>query len=115
VYASGSDGMVYCLDAADGKEIWKTKAAKRGGVVHSSPVLADGRLWANVNRRIRMISAEPGGYAASVKGGPKLADYTSPAISDGKLYIRDAKAVFCYDLNASANPPAAPKEQPKEK
>jgi outer membrane protein assembly factor BamB len=44
VYFSGSDGFVYCLDAKDGEEVWKVKLAQRGGLIHCSPLVADGKV-----------------------------------------------------------------------
>jgi outer membrane protein assembly factor BamB len=43
-YAAGSDGVIYCLDADSGREIWKAKPDERGGTIHSSPLVADGKV-----------------------------------------------------------------------
>jgi outer membrane protein assembly factor BamB len=87
-------GIAYCLDAKTGAEVWGSQRIK-AGTYSASPVLADGRIY---------ITSEDG-VTTVMTAGPKfevvaennLDDYTlsSIAISDGQLFLRTAKALWC--------------------
>lgn len=94
LYAFDDKGIVYCLDAKTGKTIWGPERIQPA-TYSSSPVLADGKLY---------MSNEDG-QTVVVKAGPKfevlavnqLEGYTlsSPAISDGQLFLRTADWLYC--------------------
>ena len=85
---------MFCLEAGSGKEIYGRQRL-RPGTYSGSPVLADGKIY---------VTNEDG-VTAVVKAGPsfevlaenELDDYTlsSPAISNGQIFIRTAKALWC--------------------
>jgi outer membrane protein assembly factor BamB len=93
-YIVNDKGIARCLDAKTGKEIWGPQRLKPGDY-SSSPVLADGKLY--------VVSEE--GLTTVLKAGPKfevlaensLDDQTlsSPAISDGQIFIRTAQFLYC--------------------
>jgi outer membrane protein assembly factor BamB len=94
-YSVGDKGILWCLDAKTGKEVWGGQRIKPA-IYSSSPVLADGRIY---------ISNEEG-LTTVIKAGPRfevlaendLNDYmlSSPAISDGHIFLRTAK--FLYSI-----------------
>jgi len=94
-YSVNDRGIVWCLNARTGEEIWGGKRV-RPATYSASPVLANGRLY--------IINEE--GLTTVIKAGPQfevlaendLNDYTlsSPAISDGHILIRTAK--FLYSI-----------------
>jgi outer membrane protein assembly factor BamB len=94
-YSVNDRGIMWCLNAKTGEEIWGGKRIKPA-TYSASPVLADGRIY---------ITNEEG-LTTVVKAGPQfevlaeddLNDYTlsSPAISDGHILIRTAK--FLYSI-----------------
>ena len=94
-YTVNDRGIMWCLDAHTGEEIWGSQRLKPA-IYSSSPVLADGKLY---------VSNEDG-LTTVVKAGPKfeilaendLAGYTlsSPAISDGHIFLRTAE--FLYSI-----------------
>jgi outer membrane protein assembly factor BamB len=87
VYVVNDRGIMWCLDAKSGKEIYGRQRL-RSGTYSGSFVLADGKLY---------ITNEDG-MTIVVRAGPKFEvlaennfdDYTlsSPAISDGQIFIR---------------------------
>ena len=93
-YSVSDNGVMWCLDARSGKIIWGGNRLKPGTYT-SSPVLADGKIY---------VSNEDG-LTTVVKTGPvfkilaenPLDDYclSSPAISDGQIFIRTAERLFC--------------------
>jgi outer membrane protein assembly factor BamB len=94
VYVVNDRGIMFCLDARTGKEIYGRQRLSPG-TYSGSPVLADGKLY---------ITNEDG-VTSVVKAGPMFEllaendfdDYTlsSPAISEGQIFIRTAKALWC--------------------
>lgn len=94
LYVTNDRGIVWCLDAKTGKEIYSGQRIKPA-IYSSSPVLADGKLY---------VTSEEG-QVTVLKAGPEfkvlaendMKDYTlsSPAISDGQLFIRTAGYLYC--------------------
>jgi len=93
-YIVDDKGIMRCLDAKSGQEIWGPQRLKPGEY-SASPVLADGKIY---------ITNEEG-LTSVVKAGPKfelLAEnslndvcLSSPAISDGQIFIRTAQHLYC--------------------
>ncbi|MEK6300805.1 MAG: PQQ-binding-like beta-propeller repeat protein [Acidobacteriota bacterium] len=93
-YVVDDRGVMWCLDAKTGQEIWGPQRIKPA-TYSSSPVLADGKLY---------VTNEEG-LTTVLKAGPKfeviaennLNDYTlsSPAISDGQIFMRTAQYLYC--------------------
>ena len=93
VYSINDRGIMYCLDAATGKTVYGPQRL-RNATYSGSPVLADGKIY---------ITDEDG-MTSVVQAGPKFAllaendlvDYTlsSPAVSDGQLFIRTAAYLY---------------------
>jgi outer membrane protein assembly factor BamB len=93
-YIVNDRGIVWCLDAKTGAEIYGQQRIKPGSY-SSSPVLADGKIY---------VTSEDG-LTTVVQAGPKfevlaenpLNDYvlSSPAISDGQIFIRTSGYLYC--------------------
>jgi len=93
-YIVNDRGIVWCLDAKTGQEIYGQQRLKPG-TYSASPVLADDKMY---------VTNEDG-LTSVIKAGPRfeviaenpLNDYTlsSPAISDGQIFIRTAQQLFC--------------------
>ena len=92
-YVVNDKGIMYCLDAKTGVEIYGQQRLKPG-TYSASPVLADGKIY---------VTNEDG-LTTVIKAGPKfevlaenaLNDYclSSPAISEGVIYIRTTSHLF---------------------
>lgn len=93
VYVVNDRGIMFCLDAPTGKEIYGRQRL-RPGTYSGSPVLADGRIY---------ITNEDG-VTSVIKAGPEFQvlaenefdDYTlsSPAVSGGQMYFRTTKFLW---------------------
>lgn len=94
LYTINDRGIMFCLEAKTGREVYGRQRL-RPGTYSGSPVLADGRIY---------ITNEDG-VTSVVKAGPVFEllaendfdDYTlsSPAISEGQVFIRTAGALWC--------------------
>jgi outer membrane protein assembly factor BamB len=99
VYVVNDRGILWCLDAKTGAEIYG-KQRLRPSTYSGSFVLADGKLY---------ITNEDG-LTSVVRAGPKFEilaennfdDYTlsSPAISDGQIFIRTTGALWAIGKRA---------------
>jgi outer membrane protein assembly factor BamB len=93
-YIANDRGIIWCLDAKTGQEIYGQQRVKPG-TYSASPVLADGKIY---------VTNEDG-LTTVIKAGPKfevlaeneLNDYclSSPAISEGQLFIRTTEYLYC--------------------
>ena len=88
-----------CVDLATGKVIWKERAPARGS---ASVVFADGHLIFRYDRgEVLLIEATPEGLA--IKGRFRAPEdegpaWAHPVIHQGKLYLRHANLLHCYDI-----------------
>ena len=93
VYSINDKGIMFCLDARTGKELYGRQRL-RPGTYSGSPVLADGKIY---------ITNEDG-VTSVVKAGPQFLvlsenefdDYSlsSPAISNGQMFFRTTKFLW---------------------
>ena len=93
-YSVGDKGIMWCLDAKSGKQIWGGQRL-RPGTYSSSPVLADGKIY--VSNEDGVTSVVEAGPEFKILAENPLDDYclSSPAISDGQIFIRTAERLFC--------------------
>jgi hypothetical protein len=100
LYMINDRGIVYVFDAKTGKEVYGGQRIKPA-IYSSSPVLADGKIY--------MSNEE--GWTIVLKAGPTfevlaenpLDEFTlsSPAISDGQIFIRTQNHLYCIGKRAS--------------
>ncbi len=84
-------GTAFCYEAATGKVLWQEKLGRH----HASPVLAGGLVFfINDNGEVNVI--RPGtilDLVAKYELGESF--YASPAISDGRIFLRGFKHLYC--------------------
>lgn len=95
LFTTMTTGEVHCIEISSGKIMWVQKM----GAQYSSPVLANGLVY--------MPNDE--GVVTVIKPGPKFESvaknsigekmYASPAISNGRIYIRSFQHLFCIGTN----------------
>jgi outer membrane protein assembly factor BamB len=93
------NGSISCLDAKTGKVQYEAARVPKATTFMSSPVAFEGKI---------LITSEEGDTFV-VQAGPKheilrtnsLGEpvYASPAISDGKLFIRGEKHLYCIETS----------------
>lgn len=97
LYCADMLGNVYCLDATTGKLLWQHTV--KGGVIWSSPLVADGKVYLGVRGKGLMIFADAPEKRIIHEGG-KYVLHTSPAVANGVLYIAAHHAVFALKPTA---------------
>ncbi|MBI1783972.1 PQQ-binding-like beta-propeller repeat protein, partial [Candidatus Sumerlaeota bacterium] len=92
LYMINDKGVGTCFEGTTGNEIWKERI---GGNFSTSPVMADGKLYVTSEEgETVVLEAAP---EFKVVSRNVLDEYTlgSIAVSDGKLYMRTDKTLFC--------------------
>lgn len=99
-YVVNDRGIMWCLDAKTGKEIYGPQRIKPG-TYSSSPVLADGKIY--VTNEEGLTTVVKAGPTFEVLAENPLSDYTlsSPAISDGQIFIRTATNLYAIGKKIS--------------
>lgn len=93
-YIVNDKGIVWCLDAKTGAEVYSQQRIKPG-TYSGSPVLADGKIYAtNEDGLTTVMKAGP---VFEVLAENALNDYSlsSPAISGGQIFIRTSTNLYC--------------------
>lgn len=101
LYSINDRGIVYCLDAKTGAQVYGGQRLKPG-TYSGSPVLADGKIY---------ITNEEG-LTSVLKTGPKFEvlaenafdDYSlsSPAVSGGQIFLRTTGHLYCIGARRRA-------------
>lgn len=93
VFVVTDNGVAYALDAKTGTTIWGPSRLK-SGTYSASPVLADGRVYATNEDGMTTVFKAAATFELLAEN--PLNDYTlsSPAVSDGQIFIRTAKHLF---------------------
>jgi len=90
-------GTAFCYEAATGEVLWQEKLGRH----HASPILVDGRVFfINDNGQVNVI--KPGREfecVATYELGESC--YASPAISDGQVFVRGFRHLFCFGRRKS--------------
>ena len=97
LYGEGG-GRLHCIDFKSGEVMWQEGRPGKGSVAY-----ADGRLYyRNEGGPIMLVEANPKKYVERGRfeqpqrgSGPCWAH---PVIANGKLYLRHADLLFCYDV-----------------
>jgi hypothetical protein len=95
LFTTMTTGEVHCVEVSTGKTMW----VKQMGAQYSSPVLADGLVYMPNDEGVITV-LKPGPKFEQVARNPigeKM--YASPAISNGKIYIRSFQHLFCIGKN----------------
>jgi len=96
IFGTGDPGFLMCLNPKTGKPVWKKKGFEKGGII-----LVDGTIIALDGKGGNLIMAAltPKGYKELGRIKPLGGQsWTAPILADGKLLVRNRKALVCLDL-----------------
>ena len=89
-------GLVGCLSAKTGEQLFQQRLSNAGGV-YASPVVIDGKAYFVTRQNGTFVLDFSG--KGDVLAENKLDDPTdfnaSPAVADGKLLLRSNRALYC--------------------
>jgi outer membrane protein assembly factor BamB len=94
IFILNDRGIMWCRDAKTGAEIWGNQRV-RSGTYSASPVVADNKVY--VVSEDGVVTVLEAGSEFKVLAENDMADYTlsSPAISDGQIFLRTQKFLYC--------------------
>jgi len=101
LYVVKKGGIGSCFDTATGKGMWEKKRIDNLGEYYASPVAADGKIYvAGQNGFVVVLADGPNQktLARNDMGGRQI--IATPAIADGRLFIRTADTLFCISNEA---------------
>ncbi len=82
---------MHCLEAATGKVLWKEPT----GLHHASPVSANGLVYFLNDDGVMHVIKAASTYELVARNELGEKTYASPAISDGQIFLRSFKALYC--------------------
>jgi outer membrane protein assembly factor BamB len=92
-YSVLDEGMLVCLDAKSGEARWEQRLAGR---FRSSLVLVDGLIHATNDQGLTTIfRASPDSFQQVAVNHLNEFCYATPAISNGRLFIRTGENLYC--------------------
>ena len=86
-----TNGQVHCIEAATGTILWKENLGKQ----YPSGVLANGLVYIPNDAGIITVFKPGATYDSISKNSMGETMFASPAISNGKIYLRGTKHLFC--------------------
>ena len=97
-FVVSDSGVAHCFEAASGKLLWQ----ERMGEHHASLVSAEGLVYfLNDNGLTHVVKAD-GKYECLAKNELGETTFASPAISQGQLFVRGDKHLFCIGTSHRA-------------
>jgi outer membrane protein assembly factor BamB len=97
VYMVKNGGIVSCLDAKTGELKYQDKL-RSGGPYYSSPVFGDGKIYIASARGIVTVFEPGDSLNVLARNELKERIMATPAIVDGKIYIRTEKNLYAFGL-----------------
>ncbi len=92
LFMVNNTGIVRCFDAPSGRLHWSERIK---GEYRASPIVAEGRVYfLSMKGLATVISASPR-YDRLTENQLQDATVASPAVSDGKIYIRGRRWLYC--------------------
>ncbi len=94
----GDKGLATCADLKTGKAVW-TEKVFAGSDVTASPILVGDKILM-VSEKGQVATMRAAGEFEELDRAPlKEKVYASPAIADGKVFIRGQSHLFCFGKN----------------
>jgi outer membrane protein assembly factor BamB len=97
VYSVIDEGMVCCFDGKTGQSKWEHRL---GGRFRSSLLLVGGRVYAMNDKGLTTVfEANPQEFRAVASNDLGEFCYATPAISNGRIFVRTGANLFCVGEN----------------
>lgn len=93
LYVVNDRGVMYCFDAKTGREIYGQQRL-RAGTYSASPVVADGKIYATSEDGVTSVVRAGEKFELLAENDLKEFTLSSPAVSDGRLFLRTANHLY---------------------
>ena len=107
VYVVNGGGELHCFELKTGAKLWTKDLDAEA---HASPILIGRRLYVTCTNGMTVVAETGAAYRELARNrlGEKI--YASPAVADGRIYLRGVQHLFC--LADGAKPALAAKANP---
>ncbi len=101
-YSVLDEGMLYCFESRTGETVWEQRLEGR---FRSSLVLAGGNIYATNDKGVTTVfRATPKAFESVSVNDLGEFCYTTPAITEGRIYLRTGKHLYCIGKSAASAP-----------
>ena len=91
------EGSIECLDPRTGEQRWLQKRTD-GGPHWGSMIYADGRIYVTGQQGVtHVLAPNPDKYDVLADNDLKERSNSTPAISNGQIFLRTFEALYCID------------------
>jgi outer membrane protein assembly factor BamB len=103
LYSAGAKKDYICVEAATGTLKWSQPGFGRGAKDYAATIVTGKKLLVlNEAGELALLEANPEGCRELGRAQACGSTWASPALTDGKLYVRDGRELLCYDLHRRA-------------
>lgn len=97
VYTIKNGGLASCYDAKSGAQHYQAERMDASGDYYSSAVAADGRIYVASQRGTVVVIAAGDALKVLARNDLREPIFATPAIIDGRLYLRTEKHLFVFE------------------
>ncbi len=97
VYTIKNGGLASCYDAKSGAQHYQAERMDASGDYYSSAVAADGRIYVASQRGTVVVMAAGDALKVLARNDLREPIFATPAIIDGRLYLRTEKHLFVFE------------------
>lgn len=92
-------GIATCFDTEKGKALWGPKRIDNASDYFASPVYGDGKIYVAGENGVIVVLKDSPKLEIAAKNKLEGSIVATPAISDGRLYVRTREALLCFESN----------------
>jgi outer membrane protein assembly factor BamB len=96
VYMLNDRGVLTTLDAASGKMLRQDRVRGVSDEYYASPVAGDGKIFLASHKGVVTVLRAGGQQEVLAANALDEEIFATPAIADGRLYVRTVSAIYCF-------------------
>ena len=91
-------GILTCLDAKTGKELFAPARLGTDGMYYASPVAGDGKIYVAADAGVVIVLKAGDRFEVLAENDLGESIAATPALADGILYVRSARHLWAFRL-----------------
>ena len=95
LYVVKAGGLASCFDIAKGEVLWERKRIQNFGDYYASPIAADGKIYIAGRNGFVVVLRDSREFEILAKNDMGEEIVATPAIAEGRLFIRTRQTLFC--------------------
>ena len=97
-WVTDKGNFAHCVNAKTGDSVWESPRLGSGAEVSASMIMIDGKILVIDEKGTAFFYPAADKFELLATNDLKEDVFASPAVADGKLYIRGAKTLFCIGV-----------------